>query len=695
MVNQAITQNLKSQEVSEKKIFTGLPLNKIDILLNQWYRKITIFVLMISFRVKIILQQLQLLTLVIFPVAASAQSSDEMKKIFAQAESYYLYEEYELANQLYILLETPDNLNIKYKIGTCYLNIPGEKEKSIPYLEEAVKSASYDSKTETFKELRAPLDSYFSLAKAYMINNDLEKALNTLQTFSKLASETKAKGGMKNLEYIDQQILACKNAIQFKENPVVFSKKSLGSDFSQGSINDNPAVSFDGNTIVYTERRGIVNAIFFSKKEREKWQPPIEITAELNAGEDCSSCSLNSDGTELFLYKTDNYDGAIYSSNYVNGAWSPIKKLNKNINTKFYESHASISFDGKKLYFTSNRDGGQGNLDIYVSEKDGTGDWGTAVNLGAAINTPFNEDSPFMAQNDSVLYFSSEGHSTMGGFDNFKSQKIGSAWKTPMNLGFPINTTDDDKFFQPVNNGLNAYYSMITDYKKKDIFYLGIGSTNVEQQFEIKGKFSLSDTSLTFNENYSIHLINRISGDTIDVGFPNKYTGLYSFSVIPGKFKLVYTGVGYLSQTIDTTILQDNPNLVLNIDVSLNKDITTKIVVPPPVVYDKINLSEIPTVSAIDTSILIKNMNVSDVSDKNVKDSDILYFTVQVLALHNPIDVSYFKYIPDIKVMYSDVDKFYRYTTGRFSTREEAYSLRLELIRKGYPEQIFIKKVSK
>ena len=80
-----------------------------------------------NFRVKIIRLQLQLLTLVIFPVAASAQSSEEMKKIFAQAESYYLYEEYELANQLYILIETPDNLNIKYKIGTCYLNIPGEK----------------------------------------------------------------------------------------------------------------------------------------------------------------------------------------------------------------------------------------------------------------------------------------------------------------------------------------------------------------------------------------------------------------------------------------------------------------------------------------------------------------------------------------------------------------------------------------
>ncbi|MCX6325929.1 MAG: hypothetical protein NT144_04665 [Bacteroidia bacterium] len=651
--------------------------------------------MMVNFRAKIILLNLQLLTVAIFPVAISAQSSEEMKNIFAQAESYYLYEEYELANQLYILIESPDNLNIKYKIGTCYLNIPDEKEKSIPYLEEAVKTASYDSKTESFKEMRAPLDVYFSLAKAYMINNELEKGLNTLQIFNKLARETETKGGMKNLEYIDQQIQACKNAIQYKESPVVFSKKNLGSDFSQGSINDNPAVSFDGNTIVYTERRGIVNVIFFSKKERGNWQPPIEITAEINAGEDCSSCSLNSDGTELFLYKTDNYDGAIYSSNYVNGAWTPIKKLNKNINTKFYESHAAISFDGKKLYFTSNRDGGQGNLDIYLSEKDGTGDWGPAVNLGASINTLYNEDTPFITQNDSVLFFCSEGHSSMGGFDNFKSQKIGSVWKTPSNLGFPINSTDDDKFFQPINNGLNAYYTITTDYKKRDIFYLGIGSTDVKRLFEIKGYFSLNDTILIFGENYSIHLINRTSGDTLDVGYPNKFTGLYSFSVIPGEFKLVYTGIGYISQTIDTTILQDNPTLVLNIDVSLKRDTTIEKTAPPPVVYDKINLAEIPAVSAIDTSILIRNMNVNDVSDKNVKDSDILYYTVQVMALHNPVDVSYFKFITDMKVMYNDADKFYRYTTGRFLIEEEANSLRLELVRKGYPEEIFIKKVSK
>ena len=319
------------------------------------------------------------------------------------------------------------------------------------------------------------------------------------------------------------------------------------------------------------------------------------------------------------------------------------------------------------------------------------------MNLGAAINTPFNEDTPFITQNDSVLYFSSEGHNSMGGFDNFKSQKIGSAWKTPANLGYPVNSTDDDKFFQPVNNGKNAYYSMTTDYKKKEIFYLGLGNTDVNQLFEIKGKFSLKDTTVTFDENYSIHLTNKTSGDTLDVGFPNKYTGLYNFVVAPGEFRLFYKGLGYKTQTIDTTILLDNPNLVLNIDVSLERDSSVKINKPATqqMVYDKINLALIPTITSVDTSMLIRNMNVSDVSDLTIKDSDVLYYTVQVMALHNPVDVTYFKYINDMKVMYNDIDKFYRYTTGRFQTREEAYSSRLELIRKGYPEEIFIKKVSK
>ena len=149
----------------------------------------------------------------------------------------------------------------------------------------------------------------------------------------------------------------------------------------------------------------MVNVILYSKKENGRWQTPVEITSRINAGEDCSSSSLNKDGTLLFLYKNDNYDGNIYTSELVNGKWTPIKKLNRNINTKFYESHASVSADGKKLYFTSNRDGGQGGLDIYVSEKDASGDWGPAVNLGTTINTRYNEDTPFITANGSNPLF--------------------------------------------------------------------------------------------------------------------------------------------------------------------------------------------------------------------------------------------------------------------------------------------------
>ncbi len=634
------------------------------------------------------------MALIIISVKISAQTPSEMRSIFTQAESYYLFEEYDLANQLYILLEDPANFNIKYKIGTCYLNIPGEKEKAISYLEEAVRNASYDAKVASYKEMRAPLDAYFFLAKAYMINNELEKALATLETFNKLAGETKSKGGMENLEFVDQLRQACKNALQFQENPIELSKKILGNEFSQGSINDNPAVSFDGNSIVYTERRGISNVILYSRKERDKWQTPIEITARINAGEDCSSSALNQDGTLLFLYKNDNYDGNIYTSELVNGDWTPIKKLNKNINTKFYESHAAVTADGKKLYFTSNREGGQGGLDIYVSELDASGDWGPGINLGATINSGYNEDNPFVTANDSLLFFCSEGHNGMGGFDNFMSLRLTTSWKTPQNIGYPLNTTDDDKFFQPYNNGRNGYYSMTTGYKKKEIFYVGFGKIDVNQTFEIRGKISVEDTLIAFNEKFPIHLINKATGDTVDVGFPNKYTGHYNFSVSPGSFEIIYTGLGFLPQTIDTVVVMDNPVTSIVLDMTLEKD-PAAVIISEPLIYDKIDLENIPVVMAIDSSILDRNLNVNDVNDTAIKDSDILFYTVQVMALYKPVDVSYFKRITDMRVIFNDVDKFYRYITGNFSTREEASALRLELMRKGYPNQIFIKKVSK
>jgi hypothetical protein len=233
---------------------------------------------------------------------------------------------------------------------------------------------------------------------------------------------------------------------------------------------------------------------------------------------------------------------------------------------------------------------------------------------------------------------------------------------------------------------------MTTDYKKREIFYLTLSGSGGDKFSEITGKLSLADTVMSFDKSFKIHLIDPATGDTVDVSYPNKFTGIYSFYVLPGKYRLVYTGFGYFSQSLDTVIKRDNRKLELNIDISLIRDLSSKRGTPT---YEKINLNAIPSIAEVDTSILIKNLNVNDLSDKNIKDADILYYTVQVMALLKPIDMSYFRYIPDIKVMYNDQDKFYRYTTGIFQNREEAFALRLELIKKGYPEEIFIKKVSK
>lgn len=652
--------------------------------------KFIIFVMMINFRSKTFKSLLQLFFMVLFPLAALSQSNSEMKKIFAKAESYNLFEEYELANPLYLLLEKPDNFNIKYKIGNCYLNIPGEKYKSVSYLEAAVSNSSYDSKPSRFKEKRAPLDAYFSLAKSYMINNDLNKALSTFYTFKKLALETEKKGGMKNLTYIDQQVEACQNALSNQEIPFKISKRILSSKFCQGSLNENPAVSFDGKVIVYTERRGLNNAIMFSRKINGKWQSPVEINSQLKSGEDCSSCSLNKDGTLLFIYKTDTFDGNIYSSEFKDGEWTPIKKLNKNINTKYYESHASISADGNKLYFTSNREGGKGGLDIYVSEKDAAGDWGIAVNLGNKVNTIYNDDTPFITLNDSLLYFSSEGHNGMGGYDVFRSQGNGAVWDTVMNMGFPVNSTDDDRFFQPFKNDENGFYSVATGYKVKDIFYVTLSNPRLNQVFEIKGIYSLRDTVAEFNENNTIYLINTVSGDTIDYVYPDTHTGDFNFIVAPGKFRLVFTGPErYASRSIDTLVLADSPEKVIDLkNVILEKALA-------PVVYEKLDLSEIPEVESIDSSILIKNLQVSDVTDNDMLDTTILYYTVQVMALYNPVDVNYFKYVDDIRVLFNENDQFYRYTSGVFLTKDEAYAHKNDLIRKGYPDDLFVKKVTR
>ncbi len=532
-----------------------------------------------------------MLLLLLLPL--NGQKKSELKEIWAEAESHYLYGEYELANPLYLILNEliPGNSNIKYKIGNCYLNIFDEKQKAIPFLEEAVKNTSYNSKTGKLKETRAPLDAYFSLANAYLIANKLDSAMSTYRFFSQLITETSS---MQNKEFINQQMQACNVASEQMNNPVRVRIQPLKGYINQGLVNERPVVSYDGNTMAYTERRGLESVVYVTRMEGTSWGTPVDITLEASMGTDCHTTSLNNDGTELYLFKNDNYDGNIYMTRYTDGKWSHIEKLNKNINTKFYESHAAISSDGKKLYFTSNREGGLGELDLWVSEKDQTGDWGVPTNLGNVVNTPYNEETPFISGDGNTLTFSSEGHGSMGGYDIFLAKLSNNQWTTPVNIGYPVSSTDDNIAFQPFDNGRQGFYSIMTGYKKKEIAHVDFNVPDEEKK------------------------------DTVTISF---------------------------------------------------------------------NLDDLPYLTVVDSSMLITDMVIRDVKDTDeTVEPDVLYYTVQVMALYNPVDPAYFEYAK-ISVFYNSEDQFYRYTTGRFDSKASAYEERDRLLSLGYPGDIFIKKV--
>jgi outer membrane protein OmpA-like peptidoglycan-associated protein len=394
-----------------------------------------------------------------FRTVHSQQAETALREVFQDAEFFLADEAYIDALQEYNKLYKrgyDKNPNINYRIGICYLNIPGQKQKSVPYLEEAVKTVSSKYKEGNLSEKSAPIDAWLYLGNSYRINYQLDKAIAAYNKYKELLG----KGNAEGMKYTDQQIAACMNAQEYMKLPVEVKEENLGSVINTSSANIKPVVSGDENTLAYVTRLKLYDAVFLSRKVSGVWTEPENLTPQIvSDGDQYTSC-LSFDGNTLFLTKEDLFNSDILVSNFAEGSWKPSVPLDKNINTKYWESHASISSDGNTLYFASNRNDGLGETDIWYAAKDAAGKWGPARNIGKVINTELNEDCPFITSDGNRLYFSSQGHKTMGGYDIFYSTKTGdNAWSEPVNLGYPANSTDDDIFFEPVQNGKYAYIS--------------------------------------------------------------------------------------------------------------------------------------------------------------------------------------------------------------------------------------------
>ena len=372
----------------------------------------------------------------IINLKTTGQSKAENRDKFYDAESSVLFEDYKEALPLYLQLlkSYPDNANFKYRIGQCYINTPGEKAKAISYLEDAVKHIDTKYQEGKFRETGAPYDVLYYLANAYRITNQLDKAIDTYEQFKKNLDTEIYDSVVVNL-----QIRSCRNAKELMKMPLFIKKTNLGRMINGTGSEFNPVVSDKEDMIVFSRGEAFYDAILYSTKVNGQWTGPINMNEILKVDRDIFPSSLSRDGKTLYLYSSADYDGTIYTSKFEKGTWQPLVRLNDNINTKYWESHATISHDNKKLYFTSNRKGSFGGLDIYLSKRDSTGDWGPAVNLGPVINTPYNEESPFLTQDDKTLFFSSRGHFNMGGYDIFYSTLLDNGeWSVPLNVGYPL-----------------------------------------------------------------------------------------------------------------------------------------------------------------------------------------------------------------------------------------------------------------
>jgi len=481
---------------------------------------------------------------VLINIDVLSQSRVELKNNFYYAESRILFEDYKeaLPSYLTLLKVYPTNANFKYRIGQCYINTSGEKEKAIRYLEDAVKNIDPDYKEGSFRETGAPYDALYYLANAYRINNQLDKALETYELFKKNLDPSIYDTAVVNL-----QIQSCINAKDLMKKPLYIKEKNLGDDINDGNSEFNPVVSDDENTLVFSKSEAFYDAILYSTRKNGKWSAPVNMNELLKVDRDIYPTSLSNDGKELYLYSSAEYDGIIYTTKYVNGTWTPLVKLNDNINTKYWESHATISHDGKNLYFTSNRKGTYGGLDIYVSGKDSVGDWGPAVNLGPVINTPYNEESPFLSKDDKTLFFSSRGHFNMGGYDVFYSTKLSNGeWSVPLNAGYPVNSTDDDVFFKPLNDGYEGYYAKDSHegFGKQDIYRIEIFSKDHPRKFYIKGLVTIADLLSNFKDSIRISARNTTDQNQTLVVFSNPLTGQYEFELPQGDFQITYEGTG-------------------------------------------------------------------------------------------------------------------------------------------------------
>jgi outer membrane protein OmpA-like peptidoglycan-associated protein/tetratricopeptide (TPR) repeat protein len=355
----------------------------------------------------------------------------------------------------------PDNAELNYMIGKCYL-YSDNKFESIKYIEKAFKIKP-----------DVQFDIHLMLGMAYHQILEFDKAVDEYNYFlNTLHPKIKADYQSK----VDKLIQQCKNGKLLAAEPQRVVINNLGKGVNSVFDEYGPCISKDGKSMYFTSRRkfskrsekSIIDNKYFedayySELVNDAWTRARRLDKKVTEKDNTSNIAvvgISPDNQKLYIYKGKEKNGNLYVCSLKKDEWSKPKPLRK-FNTKHRETSMCLSSDESTIYFvSSNIKHGYGEGDIYVSHKNINGKWGKPENIGNVVNTFYNELGVSLSANDSVLYFGSEGHNSMGGYDIFKStlSNVG-LWSRPQNLGYPINTPNDDLFYYERPDGKTAYYS--------------------------------------------------------------------------------------------------------------------------------------------------------------------------------------------------------------------------------------------
>lgn len=324
----------------------------------------------------------------------------------------------------------------------------------------------------------------FFLGEKYFENSEYEKAIQTLEDYLEVGDEERR---LQKAEYL----IACAQfALKSIQNAPEIDLISLGSKINTAYNDMMPALTADEKMLIYTVDMPIYENIPYSQKNRQEdffvsfrengiWQQARSLGPPVNTAGNEGALSLSADG-QILVYASSNLEGQgstdLYQSTLQNGSWSNPINFGPKVNSKHWDSQPSISADGRKLYFISNRPGGFGKSDIWFTEKEENGEWKEPINLGKTINTSEEENSPFLHQDGITLYFASNGHIGLGGFDLYKTSVLDvKNPSVPENLGYPINTGKNEEFMIINARGNVAYLSSERgNSRNKDLYYFEI-----------------------------------------------------------------------------------------------------------------------------------------------------------------------------------------------------------------------------